>query len=64
MSFKLSVNYAECVKQTRYVECRYVECRYAECRGAILCYVIYISLCYKRYGKLHYNVTLCNLTGY
>jgi hypothetical protein len=35
----LSVNYAECRKQTyyagcRYAECHYAECRYADCRGA------------------------------
>jgi len=27
----LSVNYAECRKQSHYAECRYAECRYAEC---------------------------------
>jgi hypothetical protein len=36
----LSVNYAECRKQShhaecRYAECHYAECRYAECRGAL-----------------------------
>jgi hypothetical protein len=40
MSFMLSVNYAECRKQShraecRYAECHYAECRYAECRGAL-----------------------------
>ena len=30
----LSVNYAECRKQSHYAECRYAECRYAECSYA------------------------------
>ncbi len=27
----LSVDYAECRKQTHYAQCRHAECRYAEC---------------------------------
>jgi hypothetical protein len=33
ISFKMSVIYAECHKQTHYAECRYAECHYPERRG-------------------------------
>jgi hypothetical protein len=57
----ITVNYAECRKQTYYAECPYAECRYAECRGAniapcwqglaltnVLVYVAYSSMTEKK----------------
>jgi hypothetical protein len=43
----LCVMYAECPKQTLYVECHYAECHYAECRGAALIYPNHRYLCWR-----------------
>jgi hypothetical protein len=36
----LSVNYAECQKQTHCAECHYAECNHAECHGAKNCLIL------------------------